>query len=152
MELGSLTHFKVTDKRFKQTSYFKDFKRESLYIRWVNEKIWLLLKDLRKAYFGELKFEYVLTSDKAKELTFIFKNFLNVKNKSNFNDINFGLSSVDRIIQLKKNFYGLLCENLDFGFVDGNKIFQDFFEEFITLLVEYFLKKKTRITKMISLI
>ena len=100
------------------------------------------MKDIYKAYFGELQFEDVLTSDKAKELTFIFRNFLNVKTKSNFNDINFGLSSVDKIIKLKKSFYGLLCENLDFGFVDGNKIFNDFFEEFITFTRRIFLKKQ----------
>ena len=78
MEMGSLTHYKVSDKRFKQTSYFKDFKRESLYIRWVNDKIRLFLRDISKAFFGETQYEDVLTSDKAKELTSIFKNFLNV--------------------------------------------------------------------------
>ena len=57
--MGSLTHYKVTDKIFKQTSYFKDFKRESLYIRWVNDKISLFLKDLSKAFFGEIQYEHV---------------------------------------------------------------------------------------------
>ena len=128
--MGSLTHYKVSDKRFKQTSYFKDFKRESLYIRWVNDKIRLFLRDISKAFFGETQYEDVLTSDKAKELTSIFQNFLNVKMKSNFrnfNDINFGLSSVNKIIKLKTELHYLMCENLDFGFVDGNKIFNDFF-------------------------
>ena len=145
MEMGSLTHFKVTDKRFKQTSYFKDFKRESLYIRWVNEKVWLLLQDINKAYFGELQFEDVLTSDNAKELTSIFRNFLNVKTKSNFhnfNDINFGLSSVDRIINLKVDLYHLICEKLYVDFVVDDDEFQDFFEEFITFTRRIFLKNE----------
>ena len=145
MEMGSLTHYKVTDKRFKQTSYFKDFKRESLYIRWVNEKIWLLLKDLSKAFFGEIEYEYVFWGDKAKELTSIFQNFLNVETKSNFhnfNNINFGLSSVDRIIQLKVELYHFICEKLYIDFVIGDDEFQDFFEEFITFTRRIFLKNE----------
>ena len=145
MEMGSLTHFKVTDKRFKQTSYFKDFKRESLYIRWVNDKIWLLLKDITKAYDGENTYEDVFCGDKAKDLTSIFQNFLNVKTISNFrhfNDIKFGLSSVDRIIQLKVELYHLICENLHIDFVVGDDEFQDFFEEFITFTRRIFLKNE----------
>ena len=145
MEMGSLTHFKATDKRFKQTSYFKDFKRESLYIRWVNDKIWLLLKDITKAYDGENKYEDVFCGDKAKDLTSIFQNFLNVKtisNFRNFNDIKFGLSSVDRIIQLKVELYHLICENLHIDFVVGDDEFQDFFEEFITFTRRIFLKNE----------
>ena len=145
MEMGSLTHFKVTDKIFKQTSYFKDFKRESLYIRWVNDKIRLFLRDLSKAYFGETQYEDVFWGDKAKELTSIFKDFLNVKTKSNFrnfNDINFGLSSVDNIIQLKVELYYLICEKLYFDFVVDDDEFQDFFEEFITFTRRIFLKNE----------
>ena len=145
MEMGSLTHYKVTNKIFKQTSYFKDFKRESLYIRWVNDKIRLFLKDLSKAFFGETQYEDVFWGDKAKELTSIFKDFLNVKMKSNFNNfnnINFGLSSVDRIIQLKIELYHLICERLYIDFVVGDDEFQDFFEEFITFTRRIFLKNE----------
>ena len=145
MEMGSLTHYKVTNKIFKQTSYSKDFKRESLYIRWVNDKIRLFLKDLSKAFFGETQYEDVFWGDKAKELTSIFKDFLNVKMKSNFNNfnnINFGLSSVDRIIQLKIELYHLICERLYIDFVVGDDEFQDFFEEFITFTRRIFLKNE----------
>ena len=145
MEMGSLTHYKTTDKRFKQTSYFKDFKRESLYISWVNDKIRLFLKDLSKAFFGETQYEDVFWGDKAKELTSIFKNFLKVKvqsNFNNFNNINFGLSSVDSIIQLKSELYYLMCENLYIDFVVGDDEFQDFFEEFITFTRRIFLKNE----------
>ena len=145
MEMGSLTHFKITDKRFKQTSYFKDFKRESLYIRWVNDKMRLFLRELSKAYLGETQYEDVFWGDKAKELTSIFQNFLNVKTKSNFrnfNDIKFGLSSVDNIIQLKVELYHLICEKLYIDFVVGDDEFQDFFEEFITFTRRIFLKNE----------
>ena len=143
MEMGSLTHYKVTDKIFKQTSYFKDFKRESLYLRWVNYKIKLFLKDLSKAFFGEIQYEHVFWGDKAKELTLIFKNFLKVKsNFHNFNNINFGLSSVDSIIQLKIELYYLMCEKLYIDFVVGDNDFHDFFEEFITFTRRIFLKNE----------
>ena len=145
MEMGSLTHYKTTDKRFKQTSYFKDFKRESLYISWVNDKIRLFLKDLSKAFFGETQYEDVFWGDKAKELTSIFKSFLKVKvqsNFNNFNNINFGLSSVDSIIQLKSELYYLMCEKLYIDFVVGDDEFQDFFEEFITFTRRIFLKNE----------
>ena len=149
MEMGSLTHFKVTDKRFKQTSYFQDFKRESLYIRWVNDKIGLFLddfnKDFNKAFLGETQLEDVFTSDNIKELTSIFRNFLNVKTKCNFHNfdnINFGASSVDNIIQLKKILEAFEYE-IDFGFVVGSsKIFNDFFGEFITFTRRIFLKEE----------
>ena len=145
MEMGSLTHFKVTDKRFKQTSYFKDFKRESLYIRWVNDKICLFLRDITKAEYAEIPYEDVFFGDKAKELTSIFQNFLNVKLQSNFhnfNSINFGLSSIDSIIELKVNLYHLICEKLYIDFVVDNDEFQDFFEEFITFTRRIFLKNE----------
>ena len=143
--MGSLTHYKESDKIFKQTSYFKDFKRESLYLRWVNYKISLFLKDLSKAFWGETQYEDVFWGDKAKELTSIFKNFLKVKLQSNFhnfNNINFGLSSVDRIIQLKVELYHLICERLYIDFVVDDDKFQDFFEEFITFTRRIFLKNE----------
>ena len=138
MEMGSLTHYKVSDKRFKQTSYFKDFKRESLYIRWVNNKIWLFLRDFCKYCDGKLK--DVLKSDNAKELTSIFKNFLNVKNKYNFDDVNLGLSSVDEMIQLKKN-CDAYQDELEFNNINDDE-FHDFFEEFITFTHRIFLKNE----------
>lgn len=73
--MGSLTHYKVTDKIFKQTSYFKDFKRESLYIRWVNDKISLFLKDLSKAFFGEIQYEHVFGVIRQKSLLLSLKIF-----------------------------------------------------------------------------
>ena len=145
MEMGSLTHYKITDRRFKQTSGCKDFIREFLYIRWVNDKIRLFLKDISKAFLGETQYEDVFWGDKAKELTSIFKNFLKVKvqsNFNNFNNINFGLSSVDRIIQLKSELYYLMCEKLYTDFVVGDDEFQDFFEEFITFTRRIFLKNE----------
>ena len=145
MEMGSLTHYKISDKRFKQTSYFKDFKRESLYLRWVNDKIRLFLRNLSKAFFGEIQYEDVFWGDKAKELTKIFKKFLNVKLQSNFhnfNNINFGLSSVFRIIEMKIELYYLMSEKLDVDFIMGDDEFQDFFEEFITFTRRIFLKNE----------
>ena len=143
--MGSLTHYKTTDKRFKQTSGCKDFIREFLYIRWVNDKIRLFSKDISKAFFGEIQYEDLFWGDKAKELTSIFKNFLKVKvqsNFNNFNNINFGLSSVDSIIQLKSELYYLMCEKLYIDFVVGDDEFQDFFEEFITFTRRIFLKNE----------
>ena len=143
--MGSLTHYKTTDKRFKQTSGCKDFIREFLYIRWVNDKIRLFSKDISKAFFGEIQYEDLFWGDKAKELTSIFKNFLKVKvqsNFNNFNNINFGLSSVDSIIQLKSELYYLMCEKLYTDFVVGDDEFQDFFEEFITFTRRIFLKNE----------
>ena len=72
MEMGSLTHLQMRDQIFKETSLFKDFKRESLYLRWVNEKIRLFLEDIRKAFYGKITYEDVFCNDKAKELTSIF--------------------------------------------------------------------------------
>ena len=145
MEMGSLPQRQYSDRIFQQTSYFKDFKRESLYLRWVNYKISLFLKDLSKAFWGETQYEDVFWGDKAKELTSIFKNFLKVKlqyNFHNFNNINFGLSSVDRIIQLKVELYHLICERLYIDFVVDDDKFQDFFEEFITFTRRIFLKNE----------
>ena len=103
------------------------------------------MKDLSKAFWGETQYEDVFWGDKAKELTSIFKNFLKVKLQSNFhnfNNINFGLSSVDRIIQLKVELYHLICERLYIDFVVGDDEFQDFFEEFITFTRRIFLKNE----------
>ena len=149
--MGSLTHLQMRETIFKQTSYFKDFKRESLYIRWVNEKIRLFLEDVRKPFYSQNTFEDAFWGDKAKELTKIFKKFLNLKSKSNFhnfNNINFGLSSVFRIIEMKIELYYLMSEKLDVDFIMGDDEFQDFFEEFITFTRRIFLKNE-RIMKMI---
>ena len=103
------------------------------------------MKDLSKAFWGETQYEDVFWGDKAKELTSIFKNFLKVKLQSNFhnfNNINFGLSSVDRIIQLKVELYHLICERLYIDFVGDDDKFQDFFEEFITFTRRIFLKNE----------
>ena len=103
------------------------------------------MKDLSKAFWGETQYEDVFWGDKAKELTSIFKNVLKVKLQSNFhnfNNINFGLSSVDRIIQLKTELYYIICENLYIDFVVGDDEFQDFFEEFITFTRRIFLKNE----------
>lgn len=63
-------------------------------------------------------------------------------NFNNFNNINFGLSSVDRIIQLKTELYYLMCEKLYIDFVVGDDEFQDIFEEFITFTRRIFLKNE----------
>ena len=143
--MGSLTHTSGAHKRFTQTQGCEKFKREFLYIRWVNNKIRLFLEDIIKVFFGEKQYEDVFWGDKAKELTSIFKNFLKVKvqsNFNNFNNINFRLSSVDRIIKLKSELYYLMCEKLYTDFVIGDDEFPDFFEEFIIFTHRIFLKKE----------
>ena len=140
MEMGSLTLRQYSDRIFQQNKGIKENPREILYLRYINNKCFEFLKMLH-----EPKYEDVFWGDKAKELTSIFKNFLKVKLQSNFhnfNNINFGLSSVDRIIQLKVELYHLICERLYIDFVVDDDKFQDFFEEFITFTRRIFLKNE----------
>ena len=112
MEMGSLT----LDQVCYQTSYFKEFKRESLYLRWVNDKIKLFLIDLGQASFGKKKYEDVLSGDKAKELTKIFKDFLQVKMKCKFQNISklkfkyFDVNNVEILEEQLDNFRDLYVD------------------------------------------
>ena len=140
MEMGSLTLRQYFDRIFQQNKGIKDNPREILYLRYINNKCFEFLKMLNE---DEPKYEDIFWSFKAKELTSIFQNFLNVKTKfnfRNFNDIKFGLSSVDRIFQLKVGLYYLICENLHIDFVVSDDKFQDLFEEFITFTRRILLK------------
>ena len=143
--MGSLPQRQYSERIFQKKKSLKTNPRETLYLMWVNDKIWSFCKDIEKALYGKIEFEDLFWGDKAKELTSIFQNFLNVKNKSNFcnfNKIEFGLSSVDKIIQLKSDLYYLITEKIHPDFVSGDDIFQDFFEEFITFTRRIFLKNE----------
>ena len=140
--MGSLTHYKITDKRFKQTSGCKDFIREFLYIRYINNKCFEFLKML---YEDEPKYEDIFWSSKAKELTKIFKDFLHVKMKCKFQNIsklNLRLSSFDSILHLRIELYYLIGNKLDPDFIMSDDEFQDFFENFIIFTHRIFLKKE----------
>ena len=142
--MGSLPQRQYSERIFQKKKSLKTNPRETLYLGWVNYKIKLLYKDIEKAEYGEIKYEDILVGDKAKELTSIFQNFLTLKNKhnfTNFNNIDFRLSSVNHIINLKIDLYYLMCEKLYVDFVTEDDRFQDFFEEFITFTRRIFLKK-----------
>ena len=142
MEMGSLTHYKISDKRFKQTSGCKDFIREFLYIRYINNKCFEFLKMLNE---DEPKYEDIFWSSKAKELTKIFKDFLQVKMKCKFQNIsklNLRLSSFDSILHLRIELYYLIGNKLNPDFIMSDDEFQDFFENFIIFTHRIFLKKE----------
>ena len=141
MEMGSLTQRQYSDNLFQQTKGFKENPREILYLRWVNYKCGVFT---RKKLIDQLHYEDVFVSSEAKELISIFKNFLKVKkqhNFQNFNNINFRLSSVVNIFNLKCDFYYLMCEKLYTDFVLTNDDFHDFFESFIVFTHRIFLKR-----------
>ena len=83
MEIGSLPPRQYSNQFFKKTS---NFKRETLYIRYVNNKCFEFLKMLNENE-NETYCEVIFYSSKAKELTSIFKNFLQVKVKCKFQNI-----------------------------------------------------------------
>ena len=142
IEMGSLPQRQYFYKYFKQTYGCKDFIREFLYIRYINNKCFEFLKMLN---VDEPKYEDIFWSSKAKELTKIFKDFLQVKMKckfQNFNKLNLRLSSVDKIIELKNVLYYLICVKIHPDFVIDDDEFQDFFEEFITFTRRIFLKNE----------
>ena len=135
--MGSLTHTSGAHKRFTQTQGCEKFKREFLHIRWVNNKCRNFLDSLNVI-------ENDFCNDKVKELTNIFKNFLNIKVKAkfyNFDKINFKLSSINNIFHLKKSFYYHMAYDFDFEYIIHNSIFHDFFENFIIFTHRLFLKK-----------
>ena len=113
MEMGSLTHYKISDKRFKQTSGCKDFIREFLYIRYINNKCFEFLKMLNE---DEPKYEDIFWSSKAKELTKIFKDFLQVKMKCKFQNISklkfkyFDVNNVEILEEQLDNFRDLYVD------------------------------------------
>ena len=83
MEIGSLPPRQYFNRFLKKTS---NFKRETLYIRYVNNKCFEFLKMLNENE-NEPYCEVIFYSSKAKELTSIFKNFLQVKVKCKFQNI-----------------------------------------------------------------
>ena len=134
MEIGSLPQRQYSECELKQKKCIKKYTRETLYLRWINDKVRLLYKDLEKAKYREMTYEDIFWGDKVKELTSIFKNFLNMKKKhnfTNFNNIDIKVSYVEKIIILKIDLYYLIAEKLYVDFVIGDEVFQDFFEEFI---------------------
>ena len=135
MEIGSLPQKKcasIPECELKKQK--KEFIRETLYLRWINDKVGLLNKDLDKFEYHEMDYEDIFWGDKVKELTYIFKNFLNMKKKhnfTNFNNIDIKVSYVEKLIILKSNLYYFISEKLHVDFVISDEVFQDFFEEFI---------------------
>ena len=141
--MGSLTHRQYSDKRFKQTSGCKDFIREFLYIRWVNSKCQAFLKILNDDDITE--YEPIFWSSKTTELTEIFRNFLEVKIRrkfQNFSKLDFKLSSVNFIHELKGEMYYLISNKLNPDFVLSDDEFQDLFENLIVFTHRIFLKKE----------
>ena len=140
MELGSLTISKYFEVEFKQKKGMKKYPREILYLRWISDKVRLLNKDIEEAS-REIAYEDVFVGDKVKDLTSIFKNFLNMKkNFTNFNNIDIKLSYVEKLIELRYELYYLISEKLGFDLAIDD-IFQDFFEEFIMFTRRINLKK-----------
>ena len=134
MEIGSLPQKKCASIPECELKTKKEFIRETLYLRWINEKVKLLYKDIDKAEYNEMEYEDIFWGDKVKELTSIFKNFLNMKKKhnfTNFNNIDIKVSYVDKIIILKIDLYYLISEKLHVDFAISDEVFHDFFEEFI---------------------
>ena len=84
MEIGSLPQKKCASIPECKLKTKKEFIRETLYLRWINEKCFEFLKTL-KLY--ETKYEDIFCSSKAKELTKILKDFLQVKMKYKFQNI-----------------------------------------------------------------
>ena len=134
MEIGSLPQRQYFECESKQKKCIQKYPRETLYLRWINDKVRLLNKDLDKVDYGENEYEYIFWGDKVKELTSIFKNFLNMKKKhnfTNFNNIDIKVSYVEKLIVLKINLYYLMVEKIDVDFAVSDEVFHDFFEEFI---------------------
>ena len=134
MEMGSLPQRQYFECELKQKKCIQKYPRETLYLRWINYKVKLLYKDIDKAGYGEMEYEDLFWGDKVKELTSIFKNFLNMKKKknfTNFNNINIKVSYVEKIIDLKIELYYLITQKLDVDFAFSDEVFHDFFEEFI---------------------
>ena len=75
MKLGSLSQKKCASIPECELKTKKEFIRETLYLRWINDKVRLLYKDLDKASYNEMTYEDFFWGDKVKELTSIFKNF-----------------------------------------------------------------------------
>ena len=134
MEIGSLSQRQYFECELKQKKCIKKYPRETLYIRWINNKVRLLNKDIDKAEYREMTYEDIFWGDKVKELTSIFKNFLNMKKKhnfTNFSNIDIKVSYVENIISLKIDLYYLIAEKLYVDFAVSDEVFHDFFEEFI---------------------
>ena len=134
MEIGSLPQRQYSECELKQKKCIKKYPRETLYLRWINDKVGLFNKDLDKFEYHEMDYEDIFWGDKVKELTYIFKNFLNMKKKhnfTNFNNIHIKVSYVEKLILLKIDLYYLIAEKLHVDFVINDEEFQDFFEEFI---------------------
>ena len=84
MEMGSLPQRQYFECELKQKKCIQKYPRETLYLRWINEKCFEFLKMLKEY---ETKYEDIFCSSKAKELTKILKDFLQVKMKYKFQNI-----------------------------------------------------------------
>ena len=134
MEIGSLPQRQYSECELKQKKCIQKYPRETLYLRWINEKVKLLYKDIDKVEYNEMDYEDLFWGDKVKELTSIFKNFLNMKKKknfTNFSNIDIKVSYVEKIIDLKIDLYYIITQKLDVDFAVSDEVFHDFFEEFI---------------------
>ena len=84
MEIGSLPQRQYSDSSSKQKKCIQKYPRETLYLRWINDKCFEFLKMMVKY---NTKYEGIFCSYKAKELTKILKDFLQVKMKYKFPNI-----------------------------------------------------------------
>ena len=84
MELGSLSQRQYFECESKQKKCIQKYPRETLYLRWVNDKCFKILKMFND---NETKYEDIFCSSKAKELTKILKDFLQVKMRYKFQNI-----------------------------------------------------------------
>ena len=84
MEVGSLPQRQYFECELKQKKCIQKYPRETLYLRWINNKCFEFLKMLNEY---ETKYEDIFCSSKAKELTKILKDFLQVKMKYKFQNI-----------------------------------------------------------------
>ena len=113
MEMGSLTQRQYSDRIFQQNKGIKENPREILYLRYINNKCFEFLKMLHE---DETKYEDIFCSSKAKELTKIFKDFLQVKMKCKFQNISklkfkyFDVNNVEILEEQLDNFRDLYVD------------------------------------------
>ena len=113
MEMGSLTLRQYSDRIFQQNKGIKENPREILYLRYINNKCFEFLKMLHE---DETKYEDIFCSSKAKELTKIFKDFLQVKMKCKFQNISklkfkyFDVNNVEILEEQLDNFRDLYVD------------------------------------------
>ena len=136
--MGSLTLRQYSDRIFQQNKGIKENPREILYLRYINNKCFEFLKMLH-----EPKYEDVFWGDKAKELTKIFKDFLQVKMKCKFQNISklkfkyFDVNNIEILEEQLDNFRDLYVDpdsyefdeesyelNIDINFLGFRELFK----------------------------